>query len=214
MLIMWVGHSCFQIKTAAGIYIVTDPYESGSYNGTVAYDPPDVEADIVTVSHAHFDHAWTQGFPKATCIAAEGAHHVLDVGIEGFPSFHDKSQGRIRGRNIIFVFTVDGFRIAHFGDIGTLDIPYAQLSGIDVAMIPIGGGTTINAHDASEMVEKLSPRVILPMHYKTDRLDFDIAGVEPFLEHKPRVTMLNSLTITPETIQSYNQDIIVLTHQR
>ncbi len=193
MKIKWLGHSSFMITSDAGIRIITDPYEptfvasSGPRYGEIKET-----ADIVTMSHNHTDHnnvAAVRGNPKVVT----GTTEIKGIEFKGVPTYHDEAGGKKRGNNTILCFEVDGVRVCHLGDLGhrLSDSQVAELGRIDVLLIPVGGFFTIDAKVATEVCNLLKPRVILPMHYKTDKCDFPIAGVDEFLRGKEDVSRLN-----------------------
>jgi L-ascorbate metabolism protein UlaG (beta-lactamase superfamily) len=180
MHIKWFGHSCFKVTSERGIGVLTDPFDS-----SVGYKMPNADADIVTVSHDHFDHNFTDAVNgEFELINKIGLFHVRDMNIKGIASFHDKSGGKKRGSNIIYVFDVDGIRVCHLGDLGHIlgNKELDEIGGIDVLMIPVGGNFTIDASEAVEVVNQLNPSIIIPMHFKTPAMNFPIDTVEVFLQ--------------------------------
>jgi len=180
MKIKWFGHACFRIVSENGTRIITDPYDE-----SVGYPMPDAEADIVTTSHDHFDHNYTKAIKgNFRHIHEPGEYDISGVKIKGIPTFHDDSEGAKRGSNVVFVFYVDGLSVCHCGDLGHKfsKEQVEELSGIDILMIPVGGTYTVDAKTAAEIVKSLNPRVTIPMHYKTEAINFTITGVEDFLE--------------------------------
>ncbi len=184
MKIKWLGHSSFMITSDTGLKIITDPYVTG---GSLSYGKIKEQADIVTVSHEHGDHnnvAAVQGNPKV--VKGAGIAPIKGIEFKGIPTYHDDAGGKLRGNNTIFCFEVDGVRICHLGDLGhqlsaqQID----ELGRIDILLIPVGGFFTIDAKVASQVCSKLIPKVIIPMHYKTDKCAFPIAGVDEFLRGK------------------------------
>ena len=213
MKIFWQGHACFLFELA-GTKIITDPYEPGSYNGAVGYEAVNIDADIVTVSHAHADHNYTAPFKNAKVISTPAKVNFKGIEIEGILSFHDKSRGKERGKNIIFVFSGEGIKIAHLGDLGTTDIDYARLGEIDILLVPVGGVFTLDAKEADILIEKTNPKIVIPMHYKTPKINFPIAGVETFLQGKKNIkSNLDFLEITKQTLP-LSQTICVFNYQR
>ncbi|MQL51596.1 MBL fold metallo-hydrolase [Desulfofundulus thermobenzoicus] len=183
MQIHWLGHACFLVTTGSGKRIITDPFDQ-----RVGYPPPAVPADIVTVSHQHFDHNAVQVVPGSPAVVQETGEHVFgDIKITGHPSYHDQSRGSQRGENIIFVIETEGLRLCHVGDLGHRleDDRVKALGEIDILMIPVGGYYTIDAAEAAAVVEQLAPAYVLPMHYKTASLDLPIAPVDHFLRYFP-----------------------------
>lgn len=194
MRIEWVGHACFYIITNAGVRILTDPYEPGAYSGAVGYKKIDYVCDIVSISHAHADHCYIADLKGSPLVIREPKEHLFKgVNIKGIESFHDKCEGRERGKNIIFIFEADGLKIAHLGDLGhNLGLnENLKLYEIDVLFLPVGGVFTINAEEATIIINNLKPRIAIPMHFKTPQLEFDIAGVDLLLKDKSNVQKLN-----------------------
>lgn len=179
MKIAYLGHSCFYIEGENGVSVLTDPYTR------VGYELPNtVTADIVLTSHGHFDHNYVEavkGYPIV--VSASGNYLINGVKIKGFDSWHDEKNGALRGNNILFHFTVDGVKFCHFGDLGQAfceDIA-GKLADADVWLIPVGGTYTIDAEQAVEYIEKLAPKLVIPMHYRPQDGALDIAGAEDFL---------------------------------
>jgi len=189
--IKWLGHASFLITAEDGLKIITDPYSVG---GGISYGAIEEAADIVAVSHKHGDHynvAAVKGKPEV--IDSPGSRIVRGIDFHGIPSYHDDAGGRQRGQNIIFCMTVDEMRICHLGDLGhQLDASQiAEINGVDILLIPVGGYFTIDAKVASNVCEKLGPGVVIPMHYKTAKCDYPISGVEDFLKDKKDVRQPN-----------------------
>jgi len=183
MKIKWYGHSSFGITTEEGINIITDPYESGSYDGAVGYAPITDTADIVTVSHDHADHNAVHTIKgKPDIVKGSGKHTVKNIEFEGLVTYHDDEKGKGRGENIIYIFTVDGIKLAHLGDLGHIpdEETMRALRDVDVIFIPIGGYFTISAAVAHDIVEKIMPSLVVPMHYKTEVLDFPLTPISEF----------------------------------
>ncbi len=208
MNIRFLGHATFLITSAGGVRIITDPYEAGGFGGALRYGPITDEADIVTVSHDHADHNYVAGVP-GNPVVVTGSTEVSGISFRAIDSYHDNAQGAERGPNRIFCFTVDGIRICHLGDLGhSLSAEQqAAVGEVDVLLIPVGGYFTIDAGDATQVVNLLQPSVAIPMHYKTAQVDFPIAPVDGFLAGKQNVDKVAGSEITvraselPETPQ-------------
>ncbi len=215
MKIEWFGHSCFLVESKGGVRIVTDPYEPGSYNGAVGYSDIGVKSDIVTVSHKHFDHNYIQAVPGAEVADNPEEYKIKGVEIRGIASFHDDSRGSKRGNNIIFVFSLEGMKIAHLGDLGHIPEEISFLKGLDVVFIPVGGVFTLDAGKAGQLVNLIKPKIVIPMHFKTEKLKFDIDGVDKFLKGKAGVKNLESsaLTVDEDSLPE-ETEIWVLTPSR
>lgn len=191
MNIKWLGHAAFLITSESGIRIITDPYNPV---GVLHYDEINETADIITVSHDHFDHnnvAAIRGNPKVVKKTTE----TRGIGFTGIPVHHDNDSGKQRGNNTIFCFEVDGMKICHLGDLGheLNDKQVADIGKVDVMFIPIGGFYTINAQTAHRVCDQIKPRVVIPMHYKNARCkDSPIADVNKFLHCKENVNHLDT----------------------
>lgn len=204
MEIQWCGHSCFRLADQNGFAIVTDPFDD-----SVGYPRPHVSASLVTLSHDHYDHNHCQavaGAPKVVRTAGAIAPGELPPGVSvrGVAAFHDEVQGRRRGANVLFRFELDGVRVVHLGDLGHQLTPeqVATLTPVDVLLVPVGGTYTIDARGAYEVCRALDPKLVVPMHYKTDVCRVDVAPVEPFLRLCPKVERPNSnrFTLTAQAL--------------
>jgi len=193
MNIKYLGHAAFVIiSDTMGIRIITDPYETGP---DLTYGEITESADIVTVSHDHFDHSnvtAVRGNPEV--VRRAGRSKVKGIEFRGIATYHDEAGGRLRGNNTIFCFEVDGIRVCHLGDLGHLldDKQVAEIGSVDIVFIPVGGYYTIDAKAATEVCNQLKPKVIIPMHYKTEKGILNIAGVDGFLRGKANVSQMDA----------------------
>ena len=180
MQITWLGQSCFKIQ-GKDATIITDPYDGKKYGLKL----PRLNADIVTSSHDHDDHNNIKAVSSQPFVVnTPGEYETKNVFIWGIHSWHDTNEGADRGDNIIFIFQIDGIKIAHLGDLGTnlTDEQFAKLEGVDILMIPVGGVYTINGQKAAEVVNKVEPRMVIPMHYKIPGLKLKLDGVNKFCD--------------------------------
>ncbi|MDO9537128.1 MAG: MBL fold metallo-hydrolase [Thermoplasmata archaeon] len=182
MLIRWHGHSCFEIGNEDEVTLVTDPHDGKS----IGIKPPVVAANVVLMSHDHFDHNCeriVQGLDKKSVTKA-GNHNIRGIPILGIASWHDEEEGKKRGQNIIFKFEIDGIKFCHLGDLGQIldDAQISKIGEIDILFIPVGGTFTLDAAAAWKVVKMLKPRVIVPMHFRIGGLSLSIASVDGFLE--------------------------------
>ena len=192
MKIKWLGHASFLISSETGVKIITDPYPQGS---GLSYVPINEAADVVTMSHDHFDHNNVSSVPgKPQIITGSGNTNVKGIQFNGIAAHHDQSQGKERGANTIFCFSVDGVKLCHLGDLGhrLSQEQIDEIGGIDILLVPIGGVFTIDAKMAGAVVDDLKPRVAIPMHYKTDKCDWPLNTVDDFVLDKKNVKKINS----------------------
>lgn len=180
MKVKWLGHSCFLLTSEQGVRVVLDPFDH-----SVGYELPAVEADIVTTSHNHYDHNYIQAVQgKFIHINKSGQFSHKGIEILGVATFHDEANGTKRGTNIIYKFNIDGVRVCHCGDLGHVltDSQIQELGPVDILLVPVGGFYTINAQEAVQVSQMLSPKIIIPMHFKTPVIEYPIDGVEVFLQ--------------------------------
>jgi len=179
MEIRWLGHSCFQIKGNKAT-IITDPYAPD-----LGYSLGKRSADIVTISHQHPGHSYFEGIdgePKR--VAGPGEYEISGILVIGMATFHDGEGGGRRGKNTLYIMDVDEISVCHLGDLGhVLTTERSEgVDEVDVLMVPVGGVSTIDATVAAEVVRQLTPKVVVPMHYKTDALQRDLDPVDRFLK--------------------------------
>ena len=192
MKIKYLGHATFVITSSKGVKIITDPYETSP---GLTYGEITESADIVTVSHEHFDHsnvAAVKGNPEV--ISQAGSSEAKGIEFNGIASAHDDAGGSLRGDNIIFCFEMHEVMVCHLGDLGHRldDKQVKEIGRVDVLLIPVGGNYTIDAKVATEVCNQLKPRVVIPMHYKTEKGIPGISGVDGFLSGKANVSRPDS----------------------
>lgn len=180
MKLKWLGHACFLLTSDNGIRVLADPF-----NEKVGYALPEVETDIVTVSHSHGDHNYTAAVRgEFLLIDQPGNFSHKGIEITGISSFHDSAQGSQKGRNIIFRFRIDGLSVVHLGDLGHVlrSDQVEEIGRVDILLVPVGGHYTIDASAALEVVHQLKAEIIVPMHFRTEAGGASLAPVDRFLE--------------------------------
>ncbi len=181
MQIEWYGQSAFRLSGASHT-VAIDPFGdmSAAASRGMQFDYPAISgltADLLLVTHEHIDHNGVEvvgGDPVVVRSTAGKAETPIGEVI-GIASEHDPVAGTERGANVIFVFSLDGVRVAHFGDFGQAalrDEQAAALGSVDLLIVPVGSGPTIGAIDAYALGEKLSAKWVIPMHYRTARTNF------------------------------------------
>lgn len=169
MVITYHGHSCFKLKGRRGS-VVLDPFDEG-----VGFGLPRLSAEIVTVSHDHFDHnafgkvKGTSKREKPFIIEESGEYEVGQISVFGTKTFHDDQGGELRGRNIVYTVLMDDLRVCHLGDLGH-ELTADQLDAIgsvDILLCPVGGHYTIGPEQTVKTIRALEPSIAIPMHYRS-----------------------------------------------
>ena len=205
--VAWFGQSMFTMKVGDGPLIMMDPV-----GASVGYKvTPINNVDVVTITHEHADHnniALAPGSPKilrglAGSDWAKVDETVKGVRIRTVNVFHDDTQGSVRGKNAVFIFEASGLKVVHLGDLGHLLSPeqVTAIGRVDVLMIPVGGNYTIDAAKATQVMDSLKPRVVIPMHYKTAVSTPAVVSADAFLTGKTveRVSS-NKMTFSAATL--------------
>ena len=178
MDVTWLGHGCFRMR-GRNAAVVTDPYPP-----SIGLKLQRMDADLVTVSHEHDNHNYTQAVREAYEVRGPGEYEVAGVSVIGFATYHDAEKGAKHGRNTVYLIEIDGVRVCHLGDLGhRLDDADAEtVSSVDVLLVPVGGRTAMNAAQAAEVVRQLEPRYVIPMHYAIPGLKLELDPNDRFLK--------------------------------
>ncbi len=177
--IRWHGHSCFEISNEKTLVI--DPHDGVS----IGISPPKVIADVVAITHEHFDHNKYKVVSGDNTIVVRGGNKKIDgIEIESFRAFHDDEGGKKRGEINVYKIKYDFLTLCHLGDIGYVpDNEFInKIGSIDLLFIPVGGFFTINAKQAVELGKKIDTKIIVPMHYKIEGLSLPIDRIDEFIE--------------------------------
>ena len=219
MRVEWYGQSAFHLSTAeqsVAIDPFTDMSEMAASRG-MQFDYPlieGVEADLLLVTHEHGDHNGVEailGSPTILRSTAGTLESPLGP-VTAIASEHDEQAGTARGLNTIFVFELDGLRVCHFGDFGQSTLREEQaaaIGAVDLLIVPVGGGPTIGAEQAAVLIERLSPRWVVPMHYRTERINF-LETAEEFLERAAHVERLSASAFDTEQLAQVDGPLVVV----
>lgn len=218
MKIRWHGQSAYTL-TGAEHTVAIDPFgDMGPLLGSrlrFAYPPvPQHDAQLLLVTHEHRDHNGVEaitGDPQV--VRSTAGRFETPVGeVVAIASEHDAEAGTSRGPNTIFVFTLDGVRVAHFGDFGQTALRPEQreaIGEVDMILVPVGGGFTIGAEQAARIVEELSPRWVVPMHYRTERVSF-LEPADDFLDRMGRVERLDEPSFDTADLPEADEPLTVV----
>jgi L-ascorbate metabolism protein UlaG (beta-lactamase superfamily) len=208
MEIIWLGYSCFHLK-GKNTSVITDPFPPD-----LGYSMEKTTARIVTVSHNHPEHSFVDAVSgDKRVVNRPGEYEIGGVLIIGISTFHDAENGAAQGKNTVFAIEVDDITICHLGDLGQAlsSKQIEELGNVDVLLVPVGGGTTINATQAAATVRSLEPKIVIPMHYKTLTLAKELDSVDKFLKEMGlnEVVPQPKLTITRSALPLTTQVIVL-----
>jgi L-ascorbate metabolism protein UlaG (beta-lactamase superfamily) len=231
--VAWFGQSCFLLEDVSGLTLLTDPFDPSR----LGYPDPGLRnrnVGIMSISHEHFDHNYTALVKAATytvrgpgshaadfekvpqagatySTSGPGSHQAGSVLFTGIASSHGPNGGGTT--NTIFTWEMDGIKFCHLGDLGVLltSDQISQIGPVDVLFMPVGGHFTIDASQATQVMESLHPRIVIPMHYRTPALtpsihdvlapaDVFVAGKDKHPDFGKHTVILNKDTL-PQTTQ-------------
>ncbi len=211
MLVNWYGHACFRLE-GAGVSVITDPY-TPELAGLL---PVEATADAVVTSsaldEAHSNAAMIAGSPRVlNALDAVGAPTAIADGVivEAVAAMEGIDRPDDPKANALYRFELDGVSVCHMGDVGRRlsSEQLAPLRGrVDVLLALAGGGRTIALPDLDDAIAEIGPRVVIPMHYRTPSLLYDVGTVEEFLARRPGDPVVRhagaTMEITPDTLPS------------
>jgi len=213
--IYFAGQSCFQISVSNSrdnsADIVIDPFSED-----IGLKLPNLSADILLVTHDHYDHNNIKGIKGEPFIAqGPGEYEIRGVFIQGIPSFHDDKGGKEKGQNTIYTIEAEDLRFCHLGDLGQKELTDEQLEkigAVDVLMIPVGGDATISSTEAQKIIGQIEPLIVIPMHYALPKLKMELDDVAKFLKTmgKPSVVAQDKLVVKNSTMPKEGMEIVVL----
>ncbi len=210
MIIGWCGHACVYVKAGNGKVIVIDPHDGLS----IGLEKPRIKGEVILVTHDHFDHNAVDIVSKEDSRIFKEFRGLVDLGwvrIEGYKSFHDKFMGKRRGENTVYIISVEGYRIAHLGDLGEYPLRkelHEKLMGLDLLITPIGGVYTISPDEAWELITSLRPRNAMPVHYWVPGLILPLYRLEDFLVHVKKYNV-KRLETNEFELENYDKSIII-----
>ncbi len=219
MRVEWFGQSAFHLE-ADEKTVTIDPFGDMSAFGRdhgIQWDYPAIaglEPDLLLITHEHVDHNGVEvidGEPHTLRSTAGRLQSPLGD-VVAVASEHDDSAGTERGPNTIFVFELGGVRVCHMGDFGQAELREQQAAAIgeiDLLFVPVGGGPTVGAEQAAAIVTRLSPRWVVPMHYRTPRIGF-LETADEFLERAQDVARLDGPAFETDELAPADGPLVVV----
>jgi L-ascorbate metabolism protein UlaG (beta-lactamase superfamily) len=218
MQVEWYGQSAFRLRSNDTTVFI-DPFgdmSAAAARGLQFGYPAihGVDADLLLVTHEHPDHNAVEvigGSPRVLRSTAGRLDSPIGE-VLAVASEHDAAAGTERGPNTIFVFELEGIRVCHFGDFGQSSLREEQakaIGSVDLLIVPVGGGPTIGAAQAAEIAQRLGVRWVVPMHYRTERVNF-LEPADPFLELVPDVVRMDGPRLATEDLSAGDGPVAVV----
>ncbi len=214
MEITWYGHSCFRLTERNFAAVVTDPFDSK----IVGYDALKLKAEIVTVSHDAPGHNFEDAVKGATHIlAGPGEFEIGGVFITAVQTDSAGKKAKEKIRNTVYVFDYDGVTVAHLGDLQQIPTQseIELLGAVNVALVPVGGGNSLNAAKAAEVISMLEPNLVIPMHYETPDSKIKLEALNKFIKEMglSKQESQASLKVTRSSLPAETH-VVVLDYQK
>jgi len=215
MEITWYGHSCFRLTERNYATVVTDPFD----HKLVGYGQLKLKAEIVTISHDAPGHNNSDGVKGTThVLTGAGEFEIGSVFITAVQSSgNGAKKSRDEIRNTSYVFDYDGITVAHLGDIQ--EVPTQSeveaLGTVNVLLVPVGAGSSLNAAKAAEVVSILEPNIVVPMHYSTTGTKLKLDPISKFLKEMGlgKTESLPSLKVTRSGLPDETK-VVVLDYEK
>jgi L-ascorbate metabolism protein UlaG (beta-lactamase superfamily) len=215
MHVEWYGQSAFRLSDGERT-VVIDPFDTEALRSRTRWDYPaiDVAADVLLITHEHADHnaAEVIGGDPAIVRSTAGTHASPLGDVVSVASEHDEVAGTQRGHNTMLVFDFAGLRVAHLGDLGQAQLrpeQAAALGTVDLLFVPVGGGPTIGADQAADIAATTSSKITVPMHYRTERIDF-LEPVDAFAAQARHVVKLDGAGFDTDGIGGDDGPVVVI----
>lgn len=213
MEINWHGLSCFRLTDRGMATVVTDPYD----HNVAGFEPLKLRGEIVTVSHDAPGHNFISTVKgRSRVITGPGEFEIGGVFITGVQTNRRTKSSPKELRNTLYVFDYDGITIAHLGDIQNVpnQTDVENLGGVNVALVPVGGGASLNAAKAAEIVSLLEPGIVIPMHYQLPESNLDLSPLSRFLKEMGvgEIEPVPSLKVTRTSVPAESR-VVVLEHK-
>lgn len=209
MEIVWHGLSCFRLSERNFASVVADPY--GPDIGLPALK---LKADVITISHAAPGHNHVKAVKGARrTIIGPGEYEIGGVFIIGILMTPKKTKKTNSISNMLYVFDFDGLTVAHLGDLAYVpsQAQIEDLGTVDIALVPVGGGSALSPSQAAEVISLIEPSIVIPMHYKTGKMELKLGTVKRFLSEMGLAELkpIPSLKVTKSSLSEETQIVVL-----
>jgi L-ascorbate metabolism protein UlaG (beta-lactamase superfamily) len=212
MEINWYGLSCFRLTERGMATVVTDPFD----HNIAGFEPLKLRGEIVTISHDAPGHNFISAVKgRNRVITGPGEFEIGGVFITGVQTNRRSKRAPKELRNTLYVFDYDGITVAHLGDIQRVpsQTEVEDLGGVDVVLVPVGGGGSLNAAKAAEVVSLLEPGIVIPMHFQVPESSLKLSPLSRFLKEMGvgNIEPIPSLKVTRSSVPTEAR-VVVLEH--
>lgn len=179
-----MGHCAFLFEEVTGESLLIDPFGNGESERERWFTTtfPSLEVDLIAVTHDHFDHNAVGALPDETPLLNRAeTKQVGNMRVIGVSDIHSGISGRNGMENVIYVVEHEGVRYCHIGN-NRHDMPEGvieDLGRVDVLMATVDDSCHLLTFEQVEyLLDALSPKVVIPMHYRIDGLSTDATDLE------------------------------------
>ena len=215
MEISWYGHSCFRITERNLATVVTDPYD----HHVVGFLPLKLKADIVTVSHTAPGHDYVAGVKGDYYrIGGPGEYEIGGVFITGAQTNGHTNKDANEPRNTMYLIEYNGISVLHLGAINRVpsQTEVEDLGPVHIALVPVGGGSGLNAAKAAEVISLLEPNIVIPMHYAAPESLIELDPLSKFLKEMGLTGVNSQPTFKATSVSALPEEtqVVVLEYER
>jgi L-ascorbate metabolism protein UlaG (beta-lactamase superfamily) len=213
MEIVWYGHSCFRLTERGMASVVTDPFD----HRQTGYEALKLRAEVVTVSHDSPSHNYLEGVKGSEhIITGPGEFEIGGVFITGIQTNH-RSGNDVSPRNTLYLIDYNGVTVAHLGDLNHVptQTEVEALGTVNVALVPVGDGASLNAAKAAEVISLIEPSYVIPMHYQTPDCLLKLDPVGKFLKEMGLTDVEKTPSLKFSGNSSFSEDtrVVILEYQ-
>lgn len=216
MEITWYGHSCFRISNHDTKTIVTDPFD----HREVGLKPLRLKADIVTISHDKPGHNFIAAIKNEPyLITGPGEYEIGGVFITAIQTqMPVKRNNNHEQPNLLCVIEYLGITVAHLGALNRVltQAEVEALGPVHIALVPVGGGDSLNSAKAAEVVSLIEPNIVIPMHYALPESQLKLEPLKKFLKEMGLADVEPQPALKIKTVSSLPEDtrVVVLDYPR